>query len=113
MKTIADVNAYIADGAERHGGKNKFFASDEYRQAYPQIAKIYEQATTEKQAQAKEAMEAAGVSYGDKVSAASMGLFGHQIFTGTVYKDKNGLPKVKLDNPQGGKKIVNWNIAWK
>jgi hypothetical protein len=116
LHTMADVDTYMKDGTKRYGGKNKFLASDEYREAYPRIAKIHEQASktwvTEKQSQAKEAMEAAGVSFGDRVSTGSMGLFGFHTFTGTVYKDKNGLPKVKLDTPQNGKKTVQWNRAW-
>ena len=116
LTTIEDVAVYIADGAKRYGGKNKFLSSAEYHEAYPMIERIYAAETTAQAAQNKTAADAAmseaGASYGDRVTYTVQGLFfSTETLTGTIV-NRNGLPMVKLDEKHNGKRYVKWHKGW-
>ena len=115
LKTVSDVESFIAEGAKRLGGRNKFLASDEYKAVFPQVEKIYQAAKTEHAAAGQKAMTEAGIAEGDRVSTPMQGLTGGELAKGTIFM-KAGVPWVKLDSPQmtskGYKKQVQWHKGW-
>ena len=117
LETVADITSYIADGAKRHGGKNKFLSSEEYREAYPIIERIYADETatqrTHNKAAADTAMSEAGVSYGDRVTYTIAGMFfSTETVTGTIV-NRGGFAMVKLDEKHNGKRHVKWHKGWR
>ena len=117
LKTMAEVTAYIAEGAKRYGGKNKFLASAEYREVYPTIERIYADEGTAQNTQSKGEADAAmgevGAAYGDRVTYTAQGLFfSTETLMGTIV-NKNGLPMVKLDEKHNGKRYVKWHKGWR
>jgi hypothetical protein len=91
---------------------NEFYASDEYKAAYPLIRKMYE---VEQSAFAKKGMDElkkAGLKIGDKVAYDFVSpYFNVEAYTGKIV-DKMGIPYVQLDAGQktmSGKKSVRWH----
>ena len=117
FKTMDEVNAYIADGAKRYGGKNKFLSSAEYNEVYPIIEQICAAETTTRHTQNKATADAAmsevGALYGDRVSYTIQGaFFSTEKLTGTVVNRKS-LPMVRLDEKHSGKRHVRWHKGWR
>jgi len=117
LKTIEDVEEYIANGAKRYGGKNKFLSSAEYREVYPIIERIYSVEKTARYEQSKNAadtaMSEAGAAYGDRVEYTLIGsFFNTETLKGTLV-NRSGLPMVKLDEKHNGKRYVKWHKGWR
>ena len=90
----------------------EFYASEEYKSAYPLIRKMYE---VEQAAFAKKGMEElqkAGLKIGDKVAYDFVSpFFNVEAYTGKII-ERMGIPYVKLDSGQktmSGKKSVRWH----
>jgi len=117
LKTIEDVTEYIADGAKRYSGKNKFLSSAEYREVYPIIERIYSGEKVARYEQSKNAadtaMSEAGVAYGDRIEYTLIGsYFNAETLKGTLV-NRSGLPMVKLDEKHNGKRYVKWHKGWR
>lgn len=54
FSSIEDVKNWIQTKSKEYGSKNKFYSSDEYKEAYPQIKKIYNKAKKKQRQQSKE-----------------------------------------------------------
>jgi len=116
FKTYDEVTAWVAAKVKEYGGKNKFFSSPEYRQAHPVINKLYKEVKRKydekKQSEGAAAMEAAGVSYGDRVRYQFVGPFLQiQTLTGKVIRRK-GVPYVRLNEPVSTTKGLRKEVRW-
>ena len=113
FKSYADSELWIEAKSKEYGGKNKFLASQEYRDAYPAIQALHRGRTQEFGQKASEAMREVGALYGDRVHYDAVSPFGQvEAFSGIIVERK-GLPYVKLDEPTSeGRRSVHWHKGW-
>lgn len=107
--TYSEALAWVEEQSRGYKTRNHFFASDEYRLAYPRIKMLYEEYKARKKEDAKKeagsAMVGSGIEYGDRVFYDVLGFaFSVERLDGVVV-ERGGLPYVKLDN---GKR-VRWH----
>ena len=110
MKTYQEALEWIENKSKEYGGKNKFFASKEYRDKYNEIQDLYRKSLLDISLKGKFAMEEVGVKEGQRVYYDVVGFWGtieHQ--EGIIKIDKNGIPKVKLDFG----KTVKWHKGFR
>lgn len=112
----ADAEGIMQAGISRHGTKAAFLASDEYRQTiYPALCAMRALESAALQNLATTALVESGLTVGDRVRCATVGLFGMpgDDATGTLVM-RGGMPRVRLDNPfhDGNKKSVRWHKGW-
>lgn len=108
----SEVLQWVEQKAKNFKSVNAFYASDEYKSAYPLIRKMYE---VEQAAFAKKGMNAlkkAGLNIGDKVAYDYVSPYFYvEKYTGIII-EKMGIPYVQLDAGQKtmtGKKSVRWH----
>ena len=107
LKTQTDVDSWFASKINEYGSKGKFTSSNEYRIAYPELVKIHKKEMTKLSDNALIAMKEHGHKFGDRVEYSQASPFGLiQNYNGLLYKDKYGLPKVKLDD---SRKSIKWH----
>lgn len=110
MKTYAEAVEWIGKKAKEYGGRNKFFVSQEYRDKYSEIDKLYHESLLNISNKGKEAMAEVGAKEGQRVYYDVVGSFGHvEQQEGIIKFDKNGIPKVKLTTG----KTVKWHKGFK
>jgi len=110
MRTYEEALDWIERRSKEYGGKNKFFASCEYREKYPEIERLHKKAMEAHQGKAQDAMCSVGARPGDKVYYDVVGSWGHvESQEGTILFDKKGVPKVKLTSG----KSVGWHKGFK
>ena len=98
MKTYQEALEWINKKSKEYGGKNRFFTSQEYRDKYTEIQKLYIESLTNISLKGEAAMEEVGAKEGQRVYYDKVGFWGeveHQ--EGIIKIDRNGMPKVKLD----------------
>ncbi len=101
-----DVNSWILKKSKEYGNKSKFTSSDEYREAYPTLMKVYNDELKNHGNQGQIAMKDVGHNFGDRLHYSQASPFGDiKKYNGVLIKDKNGVPFVRLDN---GKK-TKWH----
>ena len=97
MKDYKDALEWMEKKAKEYGGKDKFFSSSEYRNAYPQIQKLHTASLKDFSNKAYKAMSEVNAKSGQRVSYDVVGLWGHvERQEGTIVLDKKGVPKVKV-----------------
>lgn len=113
-QTVEEANQYIEEKSKEYGGKNKFLASDEYREAYPEIQKLHQEAKENFGSKAQEALREAGQKVGDQVEFSQANPFGQVfVFEGKIFL-KDGVPYVKLDKKtEDGKSAVKWHKGFR
>lgn len=97
FNSYSEATSWINSKAKEYGSKNKFYASDEYREAYPEIVKAFKMKNASVADAITKRVIAAGYKEGDKVMAV---VAQHLIF-GNIYRKgtlcfKDGV-KVILD----------------
>tara|TARA_Y100001963_G_C6683088_1_gene400817 strand:- start:406 stop:765 length:360 start_codon:yes stop_codon:yes gene_type:complete len=98
FKNYAEAQSWIAAGAAKCGGKNKFLASDEYRAAYPAIRAAYDADKADKGARSIAWIKGQGFAHGDavKVKVGEHLIFGPIMRSATL--DLSGAePVARLD----------------
>lgn len=116
FQTYDEAQQWVESKAQEYGGKKKFAASDEYKNAYPEIDRLYQEERAESVKNADKAMRDAGVSIGDKVEYTPKNLWGaaQGPVTGKIV-ERGGTPYVQIDEGQpaaSGKKRVRWHDGW-
>ncbi len=110
MKTYFEAVEWIEKKSKEYGGKNIFFTSEEYRQKYPEIQKLYMEANLNISNKGKEVMAEVGAMEGQRVYYDIVGSFGHvETQNGIIKFDKKGIPIVKLRSG----KTVRWHKGFK
>lgn len=110
MKTYEEALEWIEERSREYGGKNKFFASCEYREKYPEIERLHKEAMGKHSGKAQNAMCSVDARPGDRVYYDVVGSWAHiKKQEGTIFIDKTGVPKVKLDSG----KSVKWHKGFK
>ena len=114
--SYADAQLWMNENSKKFKNQNEFYASDEYRLAYPIIQQLYKLEQKSYAAKAQEAMIEANVKFGDKVNYDYITPFlQSEKYSGTII-ERNGVPFVKLDDGQqtiSGAKSVKWHKGWK
>jgi hypothetical protein len=114
FKDYAEAQAWISKRLKKFKHKNDFYASEEYKRAYPRIVELQKTARTSASDSREAEMLAAGIRYGDRVGQdiPPAFVFGSGVWLqGTVVKHK-GFPQVKLDEAFQGRRFVAWNKKW-
>ena len=109
--TFDEAQAWIDAKAKEYGGKNKFLASEEYKEVNPVIQKLYAQMIDKYRAGAEQAMQEVGVTFGDRVRWDYVTPFGVTEYTGKIVS-RNGVPYVKFDEgltTTTGEKSARWH----
>ncbi len=110
MKTYEEALEWIDERLREYGGKNKFFASCEYREKYPEIERLHKEAMAKHSGKAQNAMCSVSARPGDTVFYNVVGSWGHvETQEGTLFIDKKGVPRVKLIFG----KSVRWHKGFK
>lgn len=110
MKTYEEAVDWIEKRSKEYGGKNKFFASCEYREKSPEIERLHKEVMGKHSDKVQDAMCSVGARPGDRVFYDVVGSWGHvETQEGTIFFDKKGIPKVKL----GSGKSVKWHKGFK
>lgn len=110
MKTYTEALEWIEKRSKDYGGKNKFFASCEYREKYPEIERLHKEAMGRHSDKAQDAMCSVGARPGDRVYYDAVGSWGYvEAQEGTIFMDKKGVRKVKLASG----KSVRWHKGFK
>ncbi len=103
---------WIEKSSKKYKTKNDFFASDEYKFAYPLIKKMYEVEKIEYSKKAMSELKKSKLQIGDSVRYDYVSpFFNVAVYTGKIV-ERNGVPYVKLDSGQttmSGKKSVKWH----
>jgi hypothetical protein len=111
-----DAQVWMNENSKKFKNQNEFYASDEYRLAYPIIQQLYKVEQKSYAAKAQQAMVEANVKFGDKVNYDYITPFlQSEKYSGTII-ERNGIPFVKLDNGKqtiSGSKSVKWHKGWK
>jgi hypothetical protein len=113
-QSIEEANKWIEDKSKEYGNKNKFLASDEYRNAYNEINDLHKQSANKFTDVAAEAMREASAKFGDRVEYSMASPFGEVFeYEGTII-NRGGIPYVKLDRKtRDGKNFVKWHKGFK
>lgn len=110
MKTYREALEWIENKSKEYGSKNKFFTSQEYRDRYTEINKLYLESLINISNKGKEAMIEVGAKEGQRVYYDVIGSFGHvEQQEGIIKFDKKGIPRVKLTTG----KTVKWHKGFK
>lgn len=118
--TYAEAQNWISQQVKKYPSKNHFFASEQYKKAYPQIKAL---ADAEIGNQKKELLQLAeteltkaNLKPGDRVYYDHVTPFGVvESYTGTLFL-KSGIPYVKFDAGQktmNGKTFIKWHKGFK
>jgi hypothetical protein len=114
--SYADAQVWMNENSKKFKNQNDFYASDEYKSAYPIIQQLYKVEQKSYAAKAQQAMVEANVKFGDKVNYDYITPFlQSEKYSGTII-ERNGIPFVKLDDGQqtiSGSKSVKWHKGWK
>lgn len=115
LKSVDDVENLIKQKSKEYGSRNTFLASNEYKNLYPQIKKIYTENKGKFIEKGQKALRESGVKAGDRVSTLAQGFGGGEEISGTVIM-RDGIPYVNLDTSQmtssGYRKQVRWHKGW-
>lgn len=99
FSTYTDATDWVETRAASYGGKRKFFASDEYRAAYPAIQASFEATQKATGNALRDQLKAQGRKHGDKVTVqVGSTLFGPVKRQGWLDLDGDA-PAVHLDAP--------------
>jgi len=113
MNTYAEAMTWINERAESYKSKNAFYASEEYRQAKPQIDTLYAAAVRDATSAAHNALEEMGLQVGDRVYYDYVTPWSVIPYTGKITMRK-GMPMVKLDAGQANeRRSTRWHRGWK
>jgi len=86
------------------GLSNNFYCSDEYRNIYPTLKKMTDEAVRRHKTNLEKIMFEAGINYGDKVACTYLGAFlATEYYEGIVVRSKKR-PRVKLLKGYAGNK---------
>lgn len=114
--SYADAQVWMNENSKKFKNQNDFYASDEYKSAYPIIQQLYKVEQKSYAAKAQQAMVEANVKFGDKVNYDYITPFlQSEKYSGTII-ERDGIPYVKLDDGQqtiSGSKSVKWHKGWK
>lgn len=107
------VQAWMEEKIKEYGGKGPFTSSQEFKDAYPEIDKLYREFKKENSAKKVKQMTEAGVAYGDKVRYSQLALLlgGVVVLEGTIV-ERRGIPYVRLDKPTTGRREVRWHAGF-
>jgi len=109
LDTYEQAREWIEERAAHYPSRNEFFASREYRDAYPRIQELTEQYEQELSTEAEQAMREAGIKSGDDVVYVPPGALPGQEVSGRVFLRK-GVPYVRLSTPVAdGRKTTRWH----
>lgn len=113
-QNMTEVEEYINERSKEYGGRNKFLASDEYREVYPQIKELHGKEKKSYADKALQALKVAGQKEGDRVEYSAGDPFGSVfVYEGNVTV-KDGIPYVKLDKKtDDGKTQVKWHKGFR
>ena len=106
-----DAQKWIEGKSKEYKNKNEFLASQEYKDALPDINALYKVEKADYAKKAKDAMDESGVKIGDRVIYDYVTPFGAETYSGTIV-DRDGVPFVKFDEGQktmSGKQSVRWH----
>jgi len=118
--TQEEFGIYEKGKIAQYGGRDKWLSSDEYKEIYPNLAKVRDKERKEyfegRATLGKKETIKAGLKNGDRVEAVVPDITGAgAVISGTLYFTKKGIPRVKLDDPgliAGGRKYINWHKGW-
>ena len=113
-QSTEEANKWIDDKSKEYGSKNKFLASNKYRNAYSEINNLHKQNKNKFTDEVNKAMEEVGAKFGDKVEYSTASPFGEVfVYVGGII-NRNGVPYVKLDQKtRDGKSSVRWHKGFK
>ena len=106
-----DAQEWIKSKSKEYKSKNDFLASQEYRDALPDINALFKVEKADYSKKAKEAMRESGVKIGDRVVYDYVTPIGVETYSGQIV-DRKGVPFVRFDNGQktmSGKQSVRWH----
>ena len=106
-----DAQEWIKSKSKEYKSKNDFLASQEYRDALPDINALFKVEKADYSKKAKEAMRESGVKIGDRVVYDYVTPIGVETYSGQIL-DRKGVPFVRFDNGQktmSGKQSVRWH----
>ena len=120
FKNYKEAQDWMNNRMSEYESANRFYASEEYREAYPAIKEASDREKNNQSSslavEARQAMTEAGVKFGDRVSYQHVGRFMTvEEYTGIIINRK-GIPFVKFDEGQktiNGKKSVRWHKGFK
>ena len=108
--TYAEATEWIKAKAESQG--KAFYTTPEYKNAYPEIQRLWQEENNGLAITAKKAMSEVGVKFGDTVEYVPLGNLPGQVLSGKI-TNVNGIPYVKLDQQHViDKKRVRWHKGW-
>lgn len=113
-QSIEEVNKWMDDKTKEYGSKNKFLASEEYKNAYSEINNLHKQSKNKFTDNANEAMKEVGAKFGDRVEYSAASPFGEVfVYEGEII-NRNGVPYIKLaQKTMDGKSSVRWHKGFK
>ena len=120
FRDYQEVLAWIERKGKEYGGKKRFQASEEFKRAYPQINRLYQESLKSHQEKKRTVVDqktkdisAAGLKIGDRVELFQVGMFMMQVHLTGVLILRGGAPTVKVDpSPFTPKTFVPWNKSW-
>ena len=111
-----DAIKWMEEQSKKYKSKGAFYGSDEYKQAYPVIQKLYKEEKDIFGKKGQEIMLGEGLNFGDSVFYDSISPFGLSENYSGIIVNRDGVPYIKLVEGQktmSGKKSLIWNKAWK
>ena len=106
-----DAQEWIKSKSKEYKSKNEFLASQEYKDALPDINALFKVEKADYSKKAKSAMQESGVKIGDRVIYDYVTPIGVETYSGQIV-DRQGVPFVRFDNGQktiSGKQSVRWH----
>ena len=106
-----DAQEWIKSKSKEYKSKNEFLASQEYKDALPDINALFKVEKADYSKKAKAAMQESGVKIGDRVMYDYVTPIGVETYSGQIV-DRQGVPFVRFDNDQktiSGKQSVRWH----
>jgi hypothetical protein len=113
FETYAAAQKWVKDRAAEHGGLRAFYATPEYKAAYPAIMAAFDGKQSKRGLAAKDSIRRAGYAHGDAVTVkVGATLFGAVTRKGWIDLDGPApvahldAPYIKPGNTKGARKIT-------
>ncbi len=114
LTNYQEALTHVNERAKQFSNKNEYYATDEYRNLYPELERLRKKKLQSMSQGAKQAMNEVDAKEGDHVEYSTSTPFGSIfVYEGIIKIYNNGVPYVFLDKPVNGKKTVRWHKGFR